>query len=265
LFYKEKKYKARLRALLYRTLCYFSGKTKVDPKENGELALIEKIAERLVSTTSDKETVFLDVGANIGKYSLHANQILGSFAVQKFKIYSFEPASSTFTKLKARTKEHPNIFIQNMGLSSESNSLKLFVPDNASSWASVSNRSVFDDKDVKEENCQFLTLDEFLEKEKIDNISMLKIDVEGHEADVLKGGRKALQKGMIDFIQFEYGGAYLDSGSSLWQIYSALENYNYVIGKLTTKGVEIKDYHPSLETFQHSNYVAMHRSLATWG
>ncbi len=69
--------------------------------------------------------------------------------------------------------------------------------------------------------------DEYIEKNKIKHISFIKIDVEGHELKVLEGLGNYLNADFIDYIQFEYGGANLDSHSSLLEIYEVLEKSNF--------------------------------------
>jgi len=47
-------------------------------------------------------------------------------------------------------------------------------------------------------------LDEYAQENSIDRITLLKIDTEGHELEVLKGAQSLLSKGAIDLIQIEF-------------------------------------------------------------
>jgi FkbM family methyltransferase len=48
-----------------------------------------------------------------------------------------------------------------------------------------------------------ITLDEYINFNKIKKINILKIDTQGHELNVLKGSIKTLKKNLIDFIEVE--------------------------------------------------------------
>ena len=47
----------------------------------------------------------------------------------------------------------------------------------------------------------------------------MKIDVEGAELDVLLGAKELLNKGHIDYLQFEYGGTFVDANVTLRQVF----------------------------------------------
>lgn len=68
-----------------------------DIYSNGELVILRKISKL-------NPSVIIDGGANIGSYSLLANEINPDT-----RIYSFEPVKSTFEKLKENTKHINNI------------------------------------------------------------------------------------------------------------------------------------------------------------
>jgi hypothetical protein len=65
----------------------------------------------------------------------------------------------------------------------------------------------------------------------------------------------------IDFIQFEYGGANLDSKTSLLDIYSCLEDRGFIIAKIYPQGLEIRDYKPFMENYCYSNFVAISKKI----
>ena len=61
----------------------------------------------------------------------------------------------------------------------------------------------------------------------------------------------------IDYIQFEYGGANLDSHSSLMEIYKLLSDNGFKVTKVMPNGLEIREYAPFMDNFNYSNYVAI--------
>lgn len=66
-------------------------------------------------------------------------------------------------------------------------------------------------------------LEDYINERKIPRIDFLKIDIEGHELFALKVFGKYLSDKFITTIQFEYGGANLDSHTSLMEIYDLLK------------------------------------------
>lgn len=99
--------------------------------------------------------------------------------------------------------------------------------------------------------------DEYILEHGINHIDFVKLDVEGHELKFLEGSGDYLNGDLIDYIQFEYGGAYLDSRSSLMEIYKFLRDKNFSIAKIMPNGLKIRDYEPFMDNFQYANYVAI--------
>ena len=123
-------------------------------------------------------------------------------------IHAFEPIDVTYTALCENTSKYANIIQHNMGCSDISGVKSIYTTEKPCSELS----SVYQQKDhrnynlsVKKES-KFTTIDNFCERDEIDHIHFLKIDVEGHEMPVLKGAKRMLERGTIDFIQFEFGG-----------------------------------------------------------
>jgi len=95
----------------------------------------------------------------------------------------------------------------------------------------------------------------------IRRIHLLKIDVEGHELEVLKGFDEKLRD--VDHVQFEYGGTYLDAGISLRQVIDYLSNKDFTdFCYLNHQG--LVDVHTSNESladhYQYSNIVCFNKN-----
>lgn len=104
--------------------------------------------------------------------------------------------------------------------------------------------------------------DAYAQSRQIDQVNLLKIDVEGSEPDVLQGFTQMLHMGKIDVIQFEYGTANIITKFLLMDFYKLLEPLGYHLGKLTPMGVDFKPYSLVDEDFRGPNYVAVHDSCA---
>jgi FkbM family methyltransferase len=126
---------------------------------------------------------FIDIGANIGTWSLYASNIVGVTG----SILSFEPHPKNFTFLQKniRLNGFENIQAFNFGLSDTDTFLNFTNSFDTMNHVSESNSNNTITISVKQ-------LDEFTNNLSI--IDLIKIDVEGYELFVLKGAKSTLQK-----------------------------------------------------------------------
>lgn len=143
---------------------------------------------------------FIDIGANTGSSIL-------SFRSMGFKniIYSFEPNFFLFNKyLKKIKKEDGNIRIFNNALSDNNSILIFYIPyiekkcihyfsSFSKNYVESSMKNTFPGKKfiLQKNKIEVNKLDNFDFKKKID---FIKIDSEGHDLQVLKGGKKTIKK-----------------------------------------------------------------------
>lgn len=163
------------------------------------------LAQRLVRSGM----IAFDIGANIGDYAILLSNLVGS----QGKVYAFEPASSTFSKLQERIAacEHSNIWGFQNAIFSENGTIEFNeFPDDFSVWNSIGEPKMLNPQNpseyvpiVKKESVETTTLDSFCQQHDINSIDYLKIDVEGAESDVLQGAVGLLEKKAIRYIQFE--------------------------------------------------------------
>lgn len=186
--------------------------------------------------------VIFDVGANIGDYALAS-----ALFYRKATIYCFEPVKSTFELLKRNLQKYQNVKLFNVGLGEKSGESSIYVPkdehDRASFKRSVANRGETENILITD-NVRIETLNEFAEKNNIKNIDVLKIDVEGFEASVLKGAKEVIK--CTSFIIIEIN--LRNDPRQFHDIVSLLNNYQfrlYRFGKIrinpSEKNVEVLD------------------------
>ena len=133
-----------------------------------------------------KSGIFLDVGANVGKYSV----IIGNQLRENGKVFAFEPEPSNLKALKRNLELNrlTNVNIIPLACSDKKDRLKLYLNEkNSGGHSLIEKQTSFIEVDVD-------TLDNRIEKQKIKKVDMIKIDVEGAEADVLKGAKKILKR-----------------------------------------------------------------------
>lgn len=130
----------------------------------------------------------LDIGANIGRYTLRLSGIVGP----KGRVLAFEPVPSSFELLSFYTASNSmaNITLFNVALSDRTQEIGVTIPPLTS--------VTFDTKTMAQltsttDGLRILSVP--LDDLKIPRkISFVKIDTEGHELQVLKGMRKLIQR-----------------------------------------------------------------------
>ncbi len=248
--------KKKLRGVAWRIFNIIENNGVADFKKNGEKIFIKNLIKNLKKY--NKEVCFFDIGANIGEYSAMLNAYSKIYNLD-INMHLFEPTKMCFEHLVKRFSGERGVFLNNFGVSDEECLTKIFYDDVKSTLASLYKRNL-KHYNIKLNNFEDIILkrmDYYIEDKKINHIDFVKIDVEGHELKVLLGFGKYLNNNFIDFIQFEYGGANLDSHSSLMDIYEVFLDKQFVIAKVLPKGLEIRKYMPYMENFCYSNYVAI--------
>tara|TARA_Y100000590_G_C15545024_1_gene948553 strand:- start:34 stop:987 length:954 start_codon:yes stop_codon:yes gene_type:complete len=210
--------------------------------------VLEALKEKIFNNINTKDSVCLDVGANIGNHSLYFSNFFN-------KIYSFEPHPETFELLKLNTRKSKNIEIFHFGLSNKNNKMQLTTESGTEYGASsLSSIEEFNNNsnDVKNFEVQVRKFDDILENKKIDgNISFIKLDVEHHELEVLQGMKETLRihSPIICLEQHEEHFDYFNGNLSSDTINYLKENqYLYFYEILFSRNWKFyNDYHPILK------------------
>ena len=141
----------------------------------------------------------LDIGANIGMVTLWLSTLVG----KKGKVHAFEP-NPEVQKILAETLVHnqvSNVCLHSFALGEEQGSLELRIPKfNTGAASLIRHRDLIDGDRVE---VPVRSLSKIVEEEGIKSIRLLKIDVEGFEAEVLKGGEEVLREIRPEAILFE--------------------------------------------------------------
>lgn len=136
-------------------------------------------ADRYVKT----DDTVLDIGANIG-----VTTCVLSLATQRGRVFSFEPEPGTFAILKhtIAVNDLANNIPHQIALGATSGSMAFLANTVSASASHLAPAAT----SLGGGNIQVAVyeLDRFVEREEITRIDFMKIDVEGFELDVLKGG-----------------------------------------------------------------------------
>jgi FkbM family methyltransferase len=159
-----------------------------------------------ISRLIDPGELAVDVGANIG----HMTSNMAITAGPNGKVIAIEPHPSIFSELqyniaswKQNTHAAP-VVAHNLALSDYTGLAQLVVPSDFDENRGISHLSGGDaERNLQEvyHEVRVSTLDAVLGAGL--QISFLKIDVEGHELQVLRGARRLMERGSIRDILFE--------------------------------------------------------------
>ncbi|SHG58866.1 FkbM family methyltransferase [Flagellimonas flava] len=154
----------------------------------------KELIAKTLSYVSEEATV-LDIGANIGRWAIPLAKKIG----EKGEVIAFEPNPETFQFLKNRVASRPNVLTYNIALSDQPKSQLEFLvqkgiscPPNAAiaeTATQIKDRGNFE---LIKVGCE--SLDNFIKTHQIHKLDFVKIDVEGHELEVIKGFKEGIKR-----------------------------------------------------------------------
>lgn len=145
----------------------------------------EPFETKLVKEFVKKNDTAIDVGANIGYYTLILAKIVG----EKGRVYAFEPDPENFKLLEKNIKvnHYKNVTAVNKAVGSENSKVNLYLSEE-----NKGNHKIYNDSTKRSfVEVDLISLDSFFKKQKID---FIKMDVEGSEAGVINGAKSLLLK-----------------------------------------------------------------------
>ena len=162
-----------------------------------------------------RPNIFIDIGANVGFYSLFA----GKFT-NVGQIFSFEPTPETFNELKenAVSNNFP-IVVKNIALSNSISTLKFADFGQMSGKNGIVDTSIHNVSTATVREVPTNIMDNIFDEQ--GDVIALKIDTEGHEVSVIEGGKLLLSKNKC-IIQIELG-----HGKSGPDVSNLLRNLGY--------------------------------------
>jgi FkbM family methyltransferase len=226
-----------------------------DCRTSGEKQVLELLVARSIK---DRPICIFDVGANTGQYLRELKHCLGARAHQ---LHVFEPSRTAFQSLLAAYAEDPAVKLNNCALSAEKGAKELFFNTSGSALASFYKRRL-DHFGISFEGSECVpvrTLDDYCRTNSVEQVDLLKLDVEGHEFQVLQGGRQMIAAGRVAMITFEFGGCDIDSRTYFQDFYYFFTQHHMRLSRITPSGVlvPLPHYHEHYEQFMTSNFLAV--------
>ena len=214
-------------------------------KLSGEEAFLERFVR-------PGDFIFFDVGANVGSYTKKVFK-----HNKKAKAYLFEPNSDIYKELHLSLGGSAEIF--QLALGSEEGEADFYdkeVSDGGTHGTLY--QSVIEDihkEKVSTQKVKISTIDNICVEQNITKIDLLKIDVEGHELEVLRGASQTLRAGLVDVIHIEFNEMNVHSRTFLRDFISLLPNHHAY--RLLQDGlIPLDRYSPiTFELFAYQNII----------
>jgi FkbM family methyltransferase len=172
------------------------------------------------------ESIVFDAGASIGIVAL-------PLAKKAKQVYAFEVLPGNFDVLSENVLNNglQNVTVVNAAISDVTGTIRIPIPDFIGgnySLASTGNRFI---------ESKAISLDDFCAERGIEQIDVLKMDIEGSETRALRGARKMFLAGAIRKTVIEFNPYWLKKmGSSPEELYDLFDEYGLAVHELNRFG-----------------------------
>jgi FkbM family methyltransferase len=201
--------------------------------------------------------VFFDIGANLGLFTLTAAQRVGPTG----HVYAFEPSSREAALLEQniRLNGFDNVTIVREALSDHVGEAQFAVATDGGTNSLATNTHP-EQKVQRWETVRLNTLDAFIAQHGVTRVAMMKIDVEGGECAVLRGGANLFRRAdaplaLSEFCDLTARGF----GSSGRDLYDLWVSYGYTLYSLqpaAQNGAITLTSAPRQDSYDYVNLVA---------
>ncbi len=168
-----------------------------------------KYGLRALSLENSFFPVIVDVGANIGDFTFAMRKRAG-------KIVAVEPAEENFLALCTNLKINNVKNVVPVRAAAHNCEEEVFLQGNSS--------DMFVAQEKKGQQVKGRPLDLIIKEQEIENIDILKIDVQGHERSVLIGAQNLLEDKFVKLLIVE---VHIKRGVSVGDIVSLMTSYDY--------------------------------------
>jgi len=211
----------------------------------------EPASTRAIKRFVKKGDVVIDVGANIGYYTVLLSKLVGASG----KVIAFEPTRHFGDVLRRNIEANrlSNVEVVNFGLSNKTQDLLI---DIGPSSATLHSPAGFD-AIISHEIISLTTLNEFVKQDLPGKIDFIKMDIDGHEPLFFEGAWDALEK-YSPIVIFEVSHLhYLEAGVSAWDFYDLVRSkgYNFFYEEDFTEIATREDFLRRCANFAYSSNV----------
>ena len=224
----------------------------------GSYELTDEVALASSFLNSSRGGVAIDAGANKGEWSA---ELLKSKPIIQ-KLIMIEPQGIHVPSLQKLAGDSSlQVVVEQVAIGAIPSELTLYTDDEGTGLASLYKRDLTHIELImsQQEVVQVTTLDILAKKHAVQHVSFLKLDLEGHELEALKGAKDLLRRKIVDAIMFEFGGCNIDSRTFFKDFWSLLvSQHQFSLYRLLPKQrlKYLSKYSETLEQFNWQNILA---------
>lgn len=211
-------------------------------REHRTVELFRRELEALSETVGGTVRM-IDVGANIGYFSLIATATLG----ESLEVVAFEPFERNLTLLRRNLERNgraESVTVVPAAVGAHTGTAELQVSSHSNLVRVRSERTARDRRDVDEtETVDVWSLDGYLEAHELDpgSVHVVRMDVEGYEVEVLRGMASVLRAGSPLLLFLEVHPTILDD-AELAAVVGTLERHGLEISAVVREGITVKPF-----------------------
>lgn len=207
-------------------------------KELLEHGMREKNSVNFIKGILRSDMNVLEIGANIGFYALIEAPIVKH-------IFAIEPVRYNYDLLKKNLKlnKTDNVSFFNIAIGARTGKGKIYTSKRCN-WATITERADRTDDYAQRwdkfnkgfQEVYIYSLDDFMSEHNIENIDLIRMDVEGAEVDIISGGLKTLGKMKRgSWLSIEIHSSCVRDKKSIEQMLESIEECDFKVVKAVSK------------------------------
>lgn len=185
--------------------------------------LVDSPEIKFIQQNLKKGDVAVDIGCHKGGYLYWLREGVS----RKGQVYAFEPQPKLYKYLKgiSHILSYENVVIENKGLSLQHGKVNFHVPLTKSGTSPGARIDVLENESNEKLEIEVVTLDDYF-YERLIFPNLIKIDVEGHEKQVLLGGMRLL-KYCHPTLMLECENRHLKGEETIFDVFNILLEIGY--------------------------------------
>ena len=196
----------------------------------------------------------IDIGGNVGNYTAALLQ-----AFPGARVVTFEPSATNIAKLTDRFAQDARVTLVPAAASERAGIAQLHADTPGSGLGSLTKRDLSFRNlsfDASEEVRTIRFEDYWRDALASAPIDILKLDIEGHELDALRGAGEAIAQTRA--VQFEFGGTNIDTRTYFKDFWDFFTARGFTLHRITPFGaLTLSRYSEREESFTTTNYIAI--------